>query len=455
MGKRLHLLLAIIIIPLFNYGQITFTSTSNLNPWSPTNYTNGSGAPPTWEASGSQIVSQQAVALFPEFNFSTNNGSEIIITCTDPANFSTLTELFVSGKGLVSLDISDATSLTRLSFRDNNITVAPDISMLSELTQLYAFNNNLSSIDISQNTKLTWLSVYNNDLPSEVLDKIVNDLDTYAENTNPSIIKTLNIRNNLGNLTNASFSAYLSLISKGWIIDIPHPGVPSTSLKFVSNSNLNPWSPSNYTNSTGSIPTWKAEGDQIASQQVTANFPNFDFSANDGSEIIITCTTPTNFSTLTELFVSDKGLTELDVSNATALTRLSFKGNNITTAPDISMLSELVNLYAYSNSFSTIDISQNTKLTFLAVQNNQLTSAVLDKIVNDLDAYAINIDPQIPKTLNMQGNPGSLTTASFVSYNNLVAKGWTISVPAPAAAPVRRSMLHLRPTVYLMGMYRQ
>ena len=398
---------------------ISFISNSISSSWSPSNFTN-SGAIPTWEASGSGIVTQQITANLPNFDFSSNDGSDIFITCTSTDAFAGLTTLYVSNRDLRALNVSAATSLTSLSFRDNNISGIVDLSSLTNLSSIWLANNNLTDLDISNNTNLTFVSAQNSELSSEVVDKVINDLDGNGASNG-----TLRIVGN-SPLTLASQPSYDNLIGKIWLIDVSAPIAPITeTITFTTNSTSSSWSPSNFTNS-GNIPTWEATGSGIATQQVTANLPDFDFSLNDGSDIFITCTSTDAFAGLTTLYLSNKDLSTIDVSAATSLTSLSIRDNNIDGLVDLSLLTNLSNLWLGNNNLTDLDISSNTNLTFLSAENNEIPSAILDEIINDLD-----VNGEINGILRIAGNE-SLTSSSLVPYNSLVDdKGWTIDVDAP------------------------
>ena len=104
-------------------------------------------------------------------------------------------------------------------------------------------------------------------------------------------------------------------------------------------------------------------------------------------------------TSLTELSVNNNQLTELNVSNNTALTYLSVYGNQLTeldvskntalteldvasnklTELDVSKNTALTTLRVYSNKLTELDVSKNTALTYLSVYGNQLTELDVSK----------------------------------------------------------------------------
>ena len=207
--------------------------------------------------------------------------------------------------------------------------------------------------------------------------------------------------------------------------------------------------------------TWTAATNGIfAGQVVNANDPTFDFSSNDGSPIEVTVTSSDGFIGLTQLdFLTDfptGGLiTNIDLSNATALTLLNTRYNSLQQL-DVSQNTALTDLiirgnrqftdYAFNTTSNTqltfifadntrinsFDFANNPLLTNVQIYDARLTSAVLDQVLIDLDNHGLsggNLE------IRNQTTGQSITFNSLIAYNNLIAKGWTIDVPAPAAAP--------------------
>ena len=76
---------------------------------------------------------------------------------------------------------------------------------------------------------------------------------------------------------------------------------------------------------------------------------------------------------LTDLYCHYNQLTSLDVSQNTALTKLVFHYNQLTSL-DVPQNTALTALLCDANQLTNLDVSQNTALTYLDCSNNQLTS---------------------------------------------------------------------------------
>ena len=81
----------------------------------------------------------------------------------------------------------------------------------------------------------------------------------------------------------------------------------------------------------------------------------------------------THNTILISLLCEDNQLTSLDVSNNTALTELRCDNNQLTTL-DVSDCTALERLNCYYNQLTSLDVSDHTALTLLYCYNNQLTS---------------------------------------------------------------------------------
>ena len=217
------------------------------------------------------------------------------------------------------------------------------------------------------------------------------------------------------------------------------------------------WSPTEV-QKTGSVLNWKAEGSAIITQEFTINDPTFDFSANDGSEITITISSPDGFTGLSLLYMlSDYPtgalITDIDLASATALTTLDLRYNqlssldlsqnialdSLTVRGDDQFLNQSFNTTANSQlkifradntGINSVDLSNNPLLTDVRLYDARLTSAVMDQVLIDLDNHGLSNG--ILQIAN-QKTGQSITFNSLIAYNNLIAKGWTIDVPAPAA----------------------
>ena len=84
------------------------------------------------------------------------------------------------------------------------------------------------------------------------------------------------------------------------------------------------------------------------------------------------------FPNLKKLDCSNNQLTELDVSKNTELVTLDCSGNELTSL-DVRQDAALKELYCYENQLTELDVSQNTKLKLLQCYSNQLTSLDVSK----------------------------------------------------------------------------
>ena len=235
-------------------------------------------------------------------------------------------------------------------------------------------------------------------------------------------------------------------------------------IHMITTSKTDKWSPFNIVKS-GSKLSWTASNNLIGTIAINENQPIFNFSANDGSDIIITISSQDGFGGLTVFDLRDRfnGVSingipsqmlvkQIDLSIATNLTDLSTQYNRLQSLDlsqntkikklnirgsrqfaegiDISNIPFLTQIVADVTALTTLDISSNPLLTDIRLYDARLTSMALDKILVDLDQHG-----QSNGSLRItdQANGQSITSASFAAYNNLKAKGWTIDVAAPLA----------------------
>ncbi len=287
------------------------------------------------------------------------------------------------------------------------------------------------------------------------MDQLLIDLDTYATNVNPLIVKTLRISGNPGILTSNSYAAYNSLVSKGWVIDVAAPpAAPSTTTIILTTpSTSSTWSPAQVVN-IGTTLRWSVSGG-ITIPEVVINDPTLNLSGNTGVATI-TIASDNGFAGLSVLSFESSGtqVSSIDISDATPLQGLNLLYNNVNSIDlsnnsnltsfrirgdgqlasgvlNISQNSQLTYIEASDSNLTTLDISNNLLLNEVHLFGSKLTSSVLDKILNDLDNHGqTNGNLEIRNQQTGQ----SITFNSLIAYNSLIAKGWVIDVPAPAAA---------------------
>ena len=211
---------------------------------------------------------------------------------------------------------------------------------------------------------------------------------------------------------------------------------------------------------SGATLKWSVSGGGVSIPEITIDDPTLDLSGNTGTTTItitsdegfsglntldlwvaptgglITDIDLSNASSLTSLNVRYNALVGLDVSQNTALTSLIIRGRD--QIPDQALITttntQLTELWSDDTGINSVDLSTNTLLTDVRLYESRLTSTVLDQIVIDLDNHGLsngNLE------IRDQTTGDGLTFVSLVAYNNLIAKGWTIDVPAPPALNVQ------------------
>ena len=113
--------------------------------------------------------------------------------------------------------------------------------------------------------------------------------------------------------------------------------------------------------------------DVIDGKVLTSNISSIEF-LNIGANNILDFTGIEDFDALTIFSVTGGNvLSNLDLSNNTALERLTCSNNQLTSL-DVSQNIALTHLNCIGNQLTSLDVSQNTALTLLQLNLNQLTS---------------------------------------------------------------------------------
>ena len=119
---------------------------------------------------------------------------------------------------------------------------------------------------------------------------------------------------------------------------------------------------------------------------------------------------------LTQLSCWNNQLTSLDISQNTSLFRLVCYDNQLTSL-DISQNTDLAELNCENNQITSIDVSQNTELTYLTCQNNQLTYLNV--------ANGNNVQMGAIQTFNASNNPNlNCIEVDNLNWSN---SNWTAS----------------------------
>ncbi len=129
------------------------------------------------------------------------------------------------------------------------------------------------------------------------------------------------------------------------------------------------------------------------------------------------------FANITEFTLSGNALTDIDVSNNTALIKLKLNRNTLTNI-DVSQNTALILLWLSGNQLTAIDVSQNTALTSLELSKNQLTALNVSKLTalefltlvnNDLTALDVSQNTTLV-SLRLENN--ALTKVNLANGNN-------------------------------------
>jgi len=122
-----------------------------------------------------------------------------------------------------------------------------------------------------------------------------------------------------------------------------------------------------------------------------------------------------NNAALTNLSCATNNLTSLDLSNNTALTNLICSTNNLTSL-DVSNNTALTQLRCTNNQLTSLDLSNNTALTEVTCNSNQLTS--LDVSTNPALSW-FRCQDNLLTSLNLKnGNNTNINTNFFNLANN-------------------------------------
>ncbi|WKK66840.1 choice-of-anchor D domain-containing protein [Lutimonas zeaxanthinifaciens] len=474
-------------LALFSQETITMTSTSSSASWQIDRVTY-SGTTLDWEAVNGAIGTVTATENRPQLNFSDNLLNEVIDITITSDDLSSLTQLDLfydvndGGSQITNLNISEATNLTTLAARASNLSILDvssninlqrlfvtgnrqldgenlNISSNTGLTGLWIYGSGIVSVDISNNTLLNDLRLYDARLTTSVLDNILIDLDSHGlSNGNLQIANQTTGET----ISSSALTAYNSLLSKGWSIDVDPPTVdpPAETISMTTTSNSSTWQIDRVTY-VGSGLEWEATNSAIGTLNPPGNQPVFDFSDNVSNELInviisstelsgltqldlfydlgdggsqITSVDLSNASELSILYARNSSLNSLDVSSNTNLTRLYVTGNRQLDNQSLSVSSntQLDRLWIYNSGINSVDISANTLLTDVRMANARLTTSVLDQILIDLDNHGLSNG--IIEISN-QTTGETLSVASLEAYFSLLSKGWSIDVDPPTVDP--------------------
>jgi len=345
---------------------------------------------------------------------STNNLNSI-----DLSNNPNLSSLALNNNNLSNLDLSSNAALTQIFVNNNNLS-SIDVSMLSNLSNFEVTENNLTALDVSQNPNLITLFCSDNQLQSlNVQNGNNTNFDNFEAQNNPNLncVQVDDIAFANANWLNqtAGFlfdpQVFFSENCNG-LVNIPDPNFEQALLdaNIDTDGILNGlMSPSNTVGVT------------------LLNLNSLNISDLTGIEA---------FTDLETLFALDNNLTNIDVSNNTALLGLVLDLNNLTSI-DVTNNVNLVSLGLSQNQITTLDLTNNSSITQVFVQDNLLTEfdatilpnlAQLDVSQNDLTLLDLSQNPDLDTliasdnnliSLNLQnGNNANVASNAFDVTSN-------------------------------------
>ena len=303
------------------------------------------------------------------------------LSSLDVSHNTALTALNCEGNQLTSLDVSHNTALTELHCGVNQLT-SLDVSQNTALTSLYCGTNQLTSLDVSHNTVLKYLYCYSNQLMNLDLSKCTKLKSGYTSVSSQS--KTVGAS---------------SLGSNQYIIDVPADFNLSKVSSFTVNSvSVTPTlSEGKLQFTSTSVPTsvsyeYNTDNSAAGNMKVKVTIT----SVEDESEDVVVLDA-TNFpdpifrnciSGITG--VAEGGTLSKEILNS--VTRIdvgepdkqnlrqnwTYKGE-IKSLKGIEYFKNLTHLICFNNKLTDLDVSQNTALQCLICYENKLTSLDLSK----------------------------------------------------------------------------
>ena len=333
-----------------------------------------------------------------------------------------LTDLRCSKNKLSSLDVSSNTALTQLWCEDNKIT-SLDVSGHNALEDMVCYDNQLESLNVSGCGALEKLDISKNQLTSLDLSGCTS-ITWFACDNQKFYIDKVNISYPLSSLP-AGFDYKKA---GGWT-GAEYDADTNSLKNFTSTAVTYVYDCGNgkAMNVTLSLGSYLSQGDAEINEE---NFPdsvfrqyvyvNFD---TDHDYIM----TKNELAAVSEIDVSDKGISDLkgieyftaltyldcgnnkleslDVSRCTALTQL-WCGDNKLKALNVSGSTGLEILSCGGNQLTELDLGSNTALGSLSCNNNKLT--VLD-VSNNADLSSLNCDDNQLVSLNVSRNTALLS----------------------------------------------
>ena len=345
-----------------------------------------------------------------------------LLTSLNVNNCNALTELNCSSNSLTELNVSGCTALTTLSCCEAQLT-SLDVSGNTSLKVLYCYDNQLTSLDVKGCTGLKELCCDINQLTSLDLSGCTS-LTSFDCGDQDFYISKVNISYPLSSLP----AGFDSKKADGWTGAEYDAGTnslknfTSTAVTYVYDCGKG-----KAMNVTLFIASYISPDDAEINEE---NFPDpvfreyvlENFNA-DHNNIM----TKNELAAVSEIDVSDKGISDLkgieyftaltyldcgnnkleslDVSKCTALTQL-WCGDNKLKALNVSGSTGLEILSCGGNQLTELDLGSNTALGSLSCNNNKLT--VLD-VSNNADLSSLNCDDNQLVSLDVSRNTALLS----------------------------------------------
>ncbi|UMB53140.1 gliding motility-associated C-terminal domain-containing protein [Lutibacter sp. A64] len=299
------------------------------------------------------------------------------LTSLDISNNIALTDLNVFDNNLTSLNVSNNAALINLSVSDNNLT-SLDVSNNTALTSLSVSKNELSSLDVSNNTALTVLSISETSLTSLDVSTITNLIWFDAiDNANLTCIQVDNVANIGTNWNKDATATYSEDCSATVALTyVPDDNFEQALIDLEYDDVLDDYVlTANISGLTSLLVRDKNISDLTGIEDFIA-LETLYVDRNNLTNIDVSNNTALNY-----LVCYENNLTSLGLSNNVALTKLNCSSNNLTSL-DVSANTSLIELYCSSNSLTSLDLSNNTALTKLSLGTNNLTSVNISANTN-------------------------------------------------------------------------
>ncbi|MFG4000879.1 T9SS type A sorting domain-containing protein [Flavobacterium aquidurense] len=357
-------------------------------------------------------VQTSNIATITSLDVSSSN----ITNLTGIEDFVSLTQLYVMGNKLTTLDASKNIELTTLRC-DSNYTITSlnvsknsklvnlycpnnkisslDLSNLPELIELYCSGNQLSSLDLSANKKIINLYVNSNLLTA--LDLSKNTALTTIQCHENARLETLNLQNGKNTLLQKINLNYTPSL---YCILVDDPAYSTNNWNTFKDKNVN-FSITCQTPEYILIPDPEFEKGLIASSvDGIIDGKVMKSKALNAERLNINIAAVTDLTGI-EYFTN---LKSLELTNG---------ANSKITKIDLSPFTQLSTFSCWSNNFSEIDVSKNLNLKELTLTNNKLTkidvtsNLALEKLLISTNKITeLNVTKNTAlKTLSCDQNP--------------------------------------------------